>query len=60
MFNANKKRKNRKQKKYQNTFLFYLFLLEISDYYLLALRSRKFILVSEFSSALYELDALGF
>lgn len=60
MFNANKKRKNRKQKKYQNTFLFYLFLLEIADYYLLALRSRKFILVSEFSSALYELDALGF
>lgn len=60
MFNANKKRKNRKQKKYQNTFLFYLFLLEIADYYLLALQSRKFILVSEFSSALYELDALGF
>lgn len=60
MFNANKKRKNRKQKKYQNTFLFYLFLLEMADYYLLALRSRKFILVSEFSSALYELDALGF
>lgn len=60
MFNANKKRKNRKQKKYQNTFLFFLFLLEIADYYLLALRSRKFILVSEFSSALYELDALGF
>lgn len=60
MFNANKKRKNRKQKKYQNTFLFYLFLLEIADYYLLALWSRKFILVSEFSSALYELDALGF
>lgn len=60
MFNANKKRKNRKQKKYRNTFLFYFFLLEIADYYLLALRSRKFILVSEFSSALYELDALGF
>lgn len=60
MFNANKKRKNRKQKKYRNTFLFYLFLLEMADYYLFALRSRKFILVSEFSSALYELDALGF